>query len=54
VEEANSRMVLFAYEMRRAADGRKLATGETKHFFLGRDLRPCWMPEKYRENFAIT
>jgi acyl-CoA thioester hydrolase len=53
VEQANPRMVLFAYEMRLAADGRKLATGETKHIFLGRDLRPCRMPEKYRGKFAI-
>jgi acyl-CoA thioester hydrolase len=52
VEQANPRMVLFAYEMR-LADGRKLATGETKHIFLGRDLRPCRMPEKYRGKFAI-
>jgi acyl-CoA thioester hydrolase len=53
VEEANPRMVRFAYEMRLAADGRKLATGETKHIFLGRDLRPCRMPEKYRGKFAV-
>jgi acyl-CoA thioester hydrolase len=53
VQEANPRMVLFAYEMRLAADGRKLATGETKHIFLGRDLRPCRMPEKYRGKFAV-
>ncbi|HTQ52993.1 MAG TPA: thioesterase family protein [Bryobacteraceae bacterium] len=53
VEEAHPRMVRFAYEMRRAADGRKLATGETRHIFLNRDLRPCRMPEKYREKFAI-
>jgi acyl-CoA thioester hydrolase len=53
VEEANPRMVRFAYEMRLAPDGRKLATGETKHIFLGRDLRPCKLPEKYREKFGI-
>src|ERR1019366_6095476 len=52
VEEANPRMVLFAYQMRLSADGRKLATGETKHIFLGRDLR-CRMPEKYRGKFGI-
>jgi len=52
VEEANPRMVRFAYEMRLAVDGRKLATGETKHIFLGRDLRPCRLPLKYREMFA--
>jgi acyl-CoA thioester hydrolase len=52
VEGANPRMVRFAYEMRLALDGRKLATGETKHIFLGRDLRPCRMPEKYRGKFS--
>lgn len=52
VDEANPRMARFGYEMRRAGDGRKLATGETKHIFLGRDLRPCRMPEKYRAKFA--
>jgi acyl-CoA thioester hydrolase len=53
VEEANSRMVRFVYQMRLAADGRKLASGETRHIFLGRDLRPCRIPEKYREKFGI-
>jgi acyl-CoA thioester hydrolase len=52
VEEANTRMVRFAYEMQLAEGGRKLATGETKHIFLGRDLRPCRLPEKYRESFG--
>jgi acyl-CoA thioester hydrolase len=49
VEEANPRMVRFAYEMRVSIDGRKVATGETKHIFLGRDLRLCRMPPKYRD-----
>src|SRR5580704_1239154 len=53
VEKANPRMVLFAYEMRLSSDGRKLATGETKHIFLGRDLRPCRMPEQYQEKFGL-
>ena len=47
IEEANSRMVTFAYEMRLAEGGRKLATGETRHVFVGRDLKPCRMPAKY-------
>jgi acyl-CoA thioester hydrolase len=51
VEEANPRMVTFAYEMRLTTDRRKLATGETRHVFLGRDLRPRRMPEKYRDKF---
>ena len=53
VAAASSRMVTFAYEMR-LADGRKLAAGETKHIFVGRDMRPCRMPEKYRANFGLT
>jgi acyl-CoA thioester hydrolase len=52
VEQANPRMARFGYEMRLAADGRKLATGETKHIFLGRDLRPCRLPDKYRGKFG--
>ena len=52
--EANARMVRFGYEMRLAEGGRKLATGETKHIFCGRDLKPCRMPEKYREKFGLT
>jgi acyl-CoA thioester hydrolase len=52
VTEANPRMVRFAYEMLLAEGGRKLATGETKHIFLGRDLRPCRLPEKYRESLS--
>ncbi|HLY20087.1 MAG TPA: thioesterase family protein [Bryobacteraceae bacterium] len=52
VEEANPRMMRFAYEMRLSGEGRKLATGETKHIFLGRDMRPCRMPEKYRGKFT--
>jgi len=51
VEEANARIVRFAYEMVLAEDGRKLATGETKHIFLSRDLRPCRVPAKYQEHF---
>ena len=54
VEEANPRMIRFGYERRLAADGRKLATGGTKHIFLSRELRPCRMPEKYREAFGLA
>ncbi len=54
IEEANSRMVRFAYEMRLAEGGRKLATGETKHIFLGRDMRPCRMPARYHQQFGIA
>ena len=38
--DAHRRVVTFGYEMRLAADDRKLATGHTKHIFLGADFRP--------------
>lgn len=52
--DAHPRMVTFAYHMRLVEGGRKLATGETKHVFCGRDLKPMRLPEKYRGNFGIT
>ena len=52
--EAHPRMVTFAYQMRLAQDGRNLASGETKHVFCGRDLKPMSLPEKYRKNFGIS
>ena len=54
IPEASSRMVTFAYEMRLATDGRKLAAGETRHIFCNRELKPCRMPEKYRAKFGLT
>jgi acyl-CoA thioester hydrolase len=50
--EAHPRMVRFAYEMRLAADDRKVASGESKHVFLDRGLRPCKMPVRHREHFS--
>ena len=47
---AHPRMIEFRYTMR---SDRKLAEGETKHVFCGRDLRPVRLPEKYRANFGI-
>jgi acyl-CoA thioester hydrolase len=54
LSDAHSRMVSFAYEIRLTQDGRKLATGETKHVFVGRDLKPVRLPEKYRAHFGIN
>ena len=53
VEDANPRMVTFAYEMRLAENGRKLVSGYTRHVFVGRDLKPCRMPQKYRSKFGL-
>ena len=54
IEEANPRMVQFAYELSSADDGRKLAEGFTRHIFCGRDRKPSKLPEKYRGLFGIT
>jgi acyl-CoA thioester hydrolase len=54
IVEATPRMVRFGYEMRRADGGRKLATGETKHIFCGREMKPARLPEKYWPLFGIT
>jgi acyl-CoA thioester hydrolase len=54
IADANTRMVTFGYEMRRAEGNRVLATGETKHIFCGRDLRRTRLPEKYRPLFGIS
>jgi acyl-CoA thioester hydrolase len=54
IAEANSRVVEFAYEMRLADGGRKLATGSTRHIFCNREMKPVRMPEKYRAAFGIT
>ncbi len=50
---AGGRMVKFGYEMRLAADDRKLASGYTSHIFLTRDMRPTRLPEKYFRLFGI-
>jgi len=52
--EAHPRMVTFSYEMRLAEDDVKLATAHTKHVFVGRDLKPVRLPEKYRAKFGIS
>lgn len=54
VSKANQRMVVFQYEIRESAGGHSLASGETKHIFLGADMRPIKLPAKYRPMFGIT
>jgi acyl-CoA thioester hydrolase len=51
---ATTRGATFAYEMRRAADGRKFASGETHHVFVSREMRPCRVPEKYKPLFGLN
>ncbi|MGE5489240.1 MAG: acyl-CoA thioesterase [bacterium] len=54
IEEAHTRTVRFAYEIRRAADGKVLATGETKHIVLDRSLKRTHLPDKYCEAFGVV
>ncbi|HXA06305.1 MAG TPA: thioesterase family protein [Bryobacteraceae bacterium] len=54
IAEASSRLVEFAYEMRLADNGRKLATGSTRHIFCNREMKSVRVPEKYRAAFGIT
>ena len=53
VAEATPRMIRFDYELLAADDGRKLATGYTKHVFCGADRRPAKLPQKYHETLGI-
>lgn len=50
---AHPRMVEFAYEIRRAADGALLASGSTKHVFV-RDGKPVKIPEEFRPVFGLS
>jgi acyl-CoA thioester hydrolase len=54
VSKANLRVVEFQYDIRNAQSGRQLASGETKHMFLGANIRPVKLPEKYWTLFGIT
>ena len=54
IARANRRMIEFHYEIRDARDGSKLASGETKHIFLGADFKPVKLPEKYLAPFGIA
>jgi acyl-CoA thioester hydrolase len=51
IEKADRRMVTFGYEMR--TDDRVVATGYTKHLFLGRDFKATRLPEKYYPMFGM-
>jgi acyl-CoA thioester hydrolase len=53
IEKANTRMVTFAYEMRLAENDRRLATGETRHVFVSRAMRPTHLPQKYHALFGL-
>ena len=49
--EASARAVSFEYVM--TCEGRRLATGRTRHIFLNKQFKPARLPEKYRALFGI-
>jgi acyl-CoA thioester hydrolase len=53
IAEASPRMIRFEYELLAAEDGRRLATGYTKHVFCGPDRRPKKVPQKYYAKLGI-
>jgi acyl-CoA thioester hydrolase len=53
LESAHPRMVEFAYEIRRAADGALLAAGATKHVFI-KNGKPVKIPEEFRPIFGLS
>jgi acyl-CoA thioester hydrolase len=54
IEEANTRIVTFAYEMRLAEGGGVLATGTTRHVFVTRAMQRTRLQEKYRAMLGIA
>ena len=53
IEQANPRIITFAYEMRLADDAKKLASGQTRHILVDRQFRRTRLPEKYFAMFGI-
>jgi acyl-CoA thioester hydrolase len=53
IGDANPRIITFAYEMFMAEDGRKLASGSTRHVIVDRQLRRTRLPEKYFKMFGL-
>jgi len=48
IAESRNRIVKFAYQVFRDADGELLATGDTTHIICGSNGRPKLLPQKYR------
>jgi acyl-CoA thioester hydrolase len=48
IAESRNRIVKFAYEIFRDADGELLANGDTTHIICGSNGRPKLLPHKYR------
>ena len=54
LEEANSRIVIFQYEMRMADEDRVLATGHTRHVFVSSGMQKARCPMRFRAVFGMA
>jgi acyl-CoA thioester hydrolase len=54
IEQANPRLITFAYEMRLTAGDTKLASGFTRHLVLDHEFRRTRLPAKYFRMFGLT
>jgi acyl-CoA thioester hydrolase len=52
--EASPRMLEFRYDIREVESGVTLTEGRTRHFFVGKDMKLCKLPEKYRAMFGLA
>jgi acyl-CoA thioester hydrolase len=53
VEDANSRLARFSYEIHRCPDGDLLARGFSKHIYVSKEMRAIRLPERFRPLFGI-
>jgi len=53
LDEAGTRLAVFAYEMRLAESGQILATGYTRHVFVNRRIERTRLPQKYHAMFGL-
>lgn len=53
IERANSRLVVFGYEMRLAENDAVLATGHTSHIYVDSSMQRTRLPRKYHAMFGI-
>jgi len=53
IARANRRMVEFHYHILDAGSSQTLAEGETRHIFLGTNMKPVKLPEKYHASFGV-
>ena len=54
IEQANARLITFAYEVRLAVAPTRLASGLTRHLILDREFRRTRLPAKYFPMFGLA